>query len=143
MQEGNLQNEITHLKKINNEQKMMIQILCEAYNSPDKENFDYNRIFNFITKSSLKMIYSLPKKDEMNQSINSEDIQRIKELEKQIFQIDEDNAKQEQQLKEYNAKAMQFEEQMAQNEREKAQILASFQRSSNSSNSNVSIISKN
>lgn len=138
MKATNFQEEINHLEKINKEQKMIIQILCEAYNSADRENFNYNRIFNFISKSSLSMIYPSPKKKSSIQSVNDDDIQRIKELERQIAQLDEDYAKQEQQLNEYNAKAAQFEEQMAQNERERAQILASYQQSSASSNSNVS-----
>lgn len=136
MEKNSFQKEIAQLEQINKEQKMIIQILCDAYYSSDRENYDYNRIFNLISKSSLKMIYHSPKKD--TQTTNNNDLERIKELEKLIIQQDQEYAKLEQKLIEYNAKAKEYEDEMAQNEREKAQIIANFQHSSTSNGSNVS-----
>ena len=123
-----IQNEIQKLEKINRDQKIIIQLLCDAYYSEDKNN----QILNLIANSSPNFLNSILDCSKSNNSISiNDDLNRIQELEKLIIEQDSAHAKLEQQLIEYNAKAQEYEEELAQNEREKARILASFQQSSN------------
>ena len=139
MKNSVFEGELAKLEKINREQKILIQILSDAYYSSKKDGLNQNLLFNLISKSSLNAINPSLKVDSNE---DKSDLERIRQLELQIQKQDEDYAKLEKQLKEYNEKAKEYEDELAQNEREKAQLLANFQNSSTNTSMNASNVSE-
>ena len=112
---------IRELEARNQENKLLIQILSDAFNRP---NNNRGRLYDLIRIQCPQFV-------EQHQ-----DNDRVHELEREIEAQTEAHKKLEKQLLDYNEKAKQYEEMIAKNEKEKADLLASFQRRANVSQSN-------
>lgn len=130
------------LLQINQQQKYLIQILCDAYNSQTEKGKLYDVIRQFCLQQQnahniFEKIDSAQAKADAT-FVDEAGQERIRELEEEIRNQDALYAKLENQLKEYNEQAKEFEEMLAQNEREKADLLASFQKAAGGSQSHNS-----
>lgn len=110
------------LENINVQQRHIIQILSDAYNSPQNRGKVYEIIRDYcIGHGATETGASSP-----SQYIDMDE--EIKCLEQEIAEQDIAYARLERQLAEYNQQARQYEDMLARNEKEKADLLASFQR---------------
>lgn len=118
---------IAELEAVNQENKYLIQILSDAMNRPGNRGRLYNMICQacpFFTEQQQGEVGDSGKHD------------RIQELEREIEAQTAAHEKLEKQLLDYNEKAKQYEEMIAKNEKEKADLLASFERHANATQSN-------
>lgn len=131
------------LLQINQQQKYLIQILCDAYNSQTEKGKLYEIIRQYCLQQQnghaiLSKIDTAQEKADAT-FVDEAGKERIRELEEEIRKQDDLYAKLENQLREYNEQAKQFEDMLAQNEKEKAALLASFQKAADGSQSNSAI----
>ena len=128
------------LARVSKQQRYLIQILCDAYNSPKEKGKLYEMLRYYCDSQSrgsdmVKQLTSIQEKFARKSGCHDD---RVKELEKAIADQDAAYAKLEQQLVEYNKQAKEYEDMLARNEKEKAELLASFQRHAKGSQSDVS-----
>jgi uncharacterized coiled-coil protein SlyX len=127
--------EIEHLQRVNQQQNLLIQVLCDAYNSPN----DRGRLFSVIELHARRLAQvaspSGEKRTPQNQIRDGE--ARVKELERQIREQDSAYQQLEERLRQYNEAARKYEDDLARIGEGNARILASFQRNANGSNSSI------
>jgi chromosome segregation ATPase len=128
---------IEELLRINQQQKLLIQVLCDAYNSPT----DRGRLFMLLQNQfsidaqapspsqKAAAVHQRAKQD----SCESEAKWRVKELEREIFEQDEEYRLLEQRLLEYNRVAQHYEAELAKVGEGNVRLLASFQQNANQS----------
>ena len=134
------------LETLNRQQRYLIQILCDAYNSPRAKGKLYEILQYYCRSQKVRSDFG-NRLDQAEETIKSKikgrgSLERIAELKRQIAEQDEAYAKLEKQLAQYNEKAKEYEDMLARNEQEKADLLASFQRHANGSKSESGASSK-
>ena len=136
--------QLEKLEGINRQQKLIIQILCDAYNCPKNKGklYDIIRQFCALEQEGTDGFEQLksPKSKTSSKVADDGKSKKIKQLEQEIADQDEAYTKLEKQLLEYNEQAKHYEDMLAKNEKEKADLLANFQRQANVSQCNNSSI---
>jgi predicted nucleic acid-binding Zn-ribbon protein len=128
-----LAEEIAQLQRVNQQQALLIHVLCDAYNSPQNRGPLYTVLENHCRIQSR---LSKGKSGRTSQLGSENCIARIRELELEIAEQDRAYEDMENRLKAYNEAARQYEDELARIGEGNAQILASFQRNANASSGN-------
>jgi chromosome segregation ATPase len=111
------------LERINQQQKLLIQVLCDAYNSPH----DRGQLFLLLQTQLAK---SPPAKSAPAPTDATAGL-RIQELERQLQEQDEAYLRLQHRLQEYNEVARHYEDELARVGEGNARLLESFQQKAN------------
>jgi chromosome segregation ATPase len=110
---------------VNQQQKLLIQVLCDAYNSPG----DRGRLFALLQNqfSEKSPHFPSPAKPSEDNFTDSQGADRIRELERQLHEQDEAFRLLQNRLQEYNDIARHYEDELAKVGEGNARLLQSFQ----------------
>jgi chromosome segregation ATPase len=111
------------LERINQQQNLLIQVLCDAYNSPR----DRGQLFLMLQTQFAQSI--APKSEPSPVDVTAE--LRVQELERQLREQDEAYLRLQKRLQEYNDVARHYEDELARVGEGNARLLESFQQKAN------------
>jgi predicted RNase H-like nuclease (RuvC/YqgF family) len=122
--------EIEQLQRVNQQQSLLIHVLCDAYNSPQNRGQLFTVLENHC---QLQRKILTGQRGESSRLDLSQGAPCINELEMEIAEQDRAYQELEERLRAYNDAARQYEDELARIGEGNAKILASFQRNANAS----------